>query len=247
MKKIIGLIPAAGKGSRLGLPFPKELYPVVAGNSVVPVAAYAMSQIDEVTNRCVVVITPDKHQLMEYYSKCTWIESAVRYVVQGNGTDLADAVRWAYPAIRGKRVAFAMPDTIIWPEWAMAELDQQMTDEDDMVMGLFVVSDPSKFGMVSTWNGYATGVYDKQPASVIPYAWGCLLWQPKFTEMVWQSRDSFAELLNEIVQQGHTKVVEFDKPDHHYYDLGTVDGIKEYLSDKYALSKTEVNKCVTKS
>jgi hypothetical protein len=29
---IIGLIPAAGKGIRLGLPYPKELYPVIRNN-----------------------------------------------------------------------------------------------------------------------------------------------------------------------------------------------------------------------
>jgi len=28
VKDLIGIIPAAGKGVRLGLPYPKELYPI---------------------------------------------------------------------------------------------------------------------------------------------------------------------------------------------------------------------------
>jgi len=31
-EELIGLIPAAGKGVRLGLPYPKELYPVIRDN-----------------------------------------------------------------------------------------------------------------------------------------------------------------------------------------------------------------------
>ena len=31
-EELIGLIPAAGKGVRLGLPYPKELYPVIREN-----------------------------------------------------------------------------------------------------------------------------------------------------------------------------------------------------------------------
>lgn len=233
MKKVIGLIPAAGKGSRLNLPFPKELYPVVSASGMLtPVAAYAMDQIANVTNRCVVVITPDKHQIMDYYGNGLWFDGiSIRYMVQDGGTDLADAVRAAYSAIKGKRVAFVMPDTIIRPDWAMAEMEQQMTDDDDMVMGLFRVEDPSKFGMVSSIGGFATGVYDKPEKTDIKYAWGCLLWQPRFTEMVWQNRDSFAINLHELIFFGHVKVVVFDKPEHHYCDLGTVDGIKEYWKD----------------
>ena len=30
--EFIGLVPAAGKGVRLGLPYPKELYPIIRNN-----------------------------------------------------------------------------------------------------------------------------------------------------------------------------------------------------------------------
>lgn len=42
---VIGLIPAAGKGMRLGLPYPKELYPIIRNNHFKPIAQYVLDNI----------------------------------------------------------------------------------------------------------------------------------------------------------------------------------------------------------
>ncbi|MEZ4555370.1 MAG: hypothetical protein R2851_07410 [Caldilineaceae bacterium] len=42
---IIGLIPAAGKGMRLGLPYPKELYPVIRDNRYKPVSQFVVDNM----------------------------------------------------------------------------------------------------------------------------------------------------------------------------------------------------------
>ena len=41
----IGLIPAAGKGLRLGLPYPKELYPVIRDNHYKPIAQFVLTNL----------------------------------------------------------------------------------------------------------------------------------------------------------------------------------------------------------
>ena len=44
-EQVIGLIPAAGKGMRLGLPYPKELYPVIRDNHYKPIAQFALASM----------------------------------------------------------------------------------------------------------------------------------------------------------------------------------------------------------
>ena len=46
-EELIGLIPAAGKGVRLGLPYPKELYPVIRDNHYKPISAVCGQQHDD--------------------------------------------------------------------------------------------------------------------------------------------------------------------------------------------------------
>ena len=41
----VGLIPAAGKGIRLALPYPKELYPIIRDNRYKPVAQFVVDDL----------------------------------------------------------------------------------------------------------------------------------------------------------------------------------------------------------
>ena len=45
MEELIGLIPAAGKGVRLGLPYPKELYPVIRNNHYKPISQFVVDNL----------------------------------------------------------------------------------------------------------------------------------------------------------------------------------------------------------
>ena len=44
-EELIGLIPAAGKGVRLGLPYPKELYPVIRDNHYKPISQFVLDSL----------------------------------------------------------------------------------------------------------------------------------------------------------------------------------------------------------
>ena len=41
----VGLIPAAGMGVRLGLPYPKELYPIIRDNRYKPVSQFVVDNL----------------------------------------------------------------------------------------------------------------------------------------------------------------------------------------------------------
>ena len=123
-EEVVGLIPAAGKGVRLALPYPKELYPIIRENRYKPVAQFVLDNLVLAGVRHVVfVINETKHQLIGYFGDGHRFGCQISYVVQepkgedGQSTSpgLADALSAAYHLTRGKTVFFGMADTIMEP------------------------------------------------------------------------------------------------------------------------------------
>ncbi len=121
---LIGLIPAAGKGLRLGLPYPKELYPIIRDNRYKPVSQFVVeNMVASGIKHIVFVINETKHQLIGYFGDGSRFGCDISYVVQENREDenkstspgLAHALKSAYHLIRGKTVCFGMADTIMTP------------------------------------------------------------------------------------------------------------------------------------
>src|SRR5262245_49491903 len=116
-EELIGLIPAAGKGVRLGLPYPKELYPVIRDNRYKPVAQFVLDNLKAAGLRHVVfVVNETKHQLLGYFGNGQRFGCHISYVVQeaANGLEastspgLAHALDSAYHLTCGKTVYFGM-------------------------------------------------------------------------------------------------------------------------------------------
>ena len=55
-EELIGLIPAAGKGVRLGLPYPKELYPVIRENRYKPISQFVLNNLTRAQVRHVAIV-----------------------------------------------------------------------------------------------------------------------------------------------------------------------------------------------
>ena len=85
---LIGLIPAAGKGVRLGLPYPKELYPVIRENRYKPIAQFVLDNL-------AAGLTTD--EIVNSYPPLS--PEAVRAAI-------------AYAAELGRERVVAMPDTV---------------------------------------------------------------------------------------------------------------------------------------
>ena len=81
--ELIGLIPAAGKGVRLGLPYPKELYPIIRDNHYKPVAQFVLDNLTQAgIQHIVFVINETKHQLIGYFCDGRRFGCNISYVVQ---------------------------------------------------------------------------------------------------------------------------------------------------------------------
>src|ERR687889_2543304 len=124
-----GIVPAAGRGSRMQpLAFSKELLPVGSrlDHGVERPCAVSEYLVERMlrggAQRICFVISPGKSDIMEYYGG-SYGEAAIAYVVQPQPSGLCDAIFRAAPLIpAAESVVVGLPDTIWFPESALAEL-----------------------------------------------------------------------------------------------------------------------------
>lgn len=239
-EELIGLIPAAGKGVRLGLPYPKELYPVIRENRYKPVSQFVVDNMTLAGLRHIVfVINETKHQLIGYFGNGQRFNCNISYVVQetASGADqstspgLAHALDSAYHLTRGKTVFFGMADTIMQPTDVFAQAHKAAAPDDDVILIMFPTERPEKFGMVRTSNAdQVSEIVDKPRQTDLTAMWGCIIWRPRFTEYLHESVcrhniSDFAKIMNNAIVDG----LRFRgaRIGDTYIDLGTYEEIKE--------------------
>lgn len=239
-EELIGLIPAAGKGVRLGLPYPKELYPVIQDNSYKPIAQYVLNNMTIAGLRHVVfVINETKHQLIGYFGNGQRFGCNISYVVQeaaspqsqSTSPGLAHALDSAYHLTQGKTVFFGMADTIMQPEEVFRHTYEVAGPDVDVVLALFSTERPEKFGMVrSDEQGRVIEIVDKPRQTDLTEMWGSIIWRPRFTEYlhesVCQGVADFAQIMNSAIAQG-MNFRSLHMAGGTYIDLGTYDEIVE--------------------
>jgi dTDP-glucose pyrophosphorylase len=239
--ELIGLIPAAGKGVRLGLPYPKELYPIIRNNRYKPISQFVLENLTNVpVEHIVFVINETKHQIIGYFGDGYRFGCHISYVVQEKREDeirstspgLGHALDSAYHLTHGKTVLFGMADTIMEPANIFARMLDQAQREDDVILGLFPTVHPQKFGMVDhDSRNLISQIVDKPKQTNLTHMWGCIIWRPRFTEHLHRSINGgevadFALIMNQAIQAGMCfRAVTFDQGT--YLDLGTYDEILE--------------------
>jgi glucose-1-phosphate thymidylyltransferase len=238
----IGLIPAAGKGVRLGLPYPKELYPVIRENRYKPVAQFVVDNLVTAgVKDVVIVINETKAQLIGYFGDGRRFGCHVAYAVQeptapensSTSPGLADALDSGYHLTRGRLVFFGMADTIMTPGDVFFRTRMAMLPDDDVMLTLFETTRPEKFGMVRlTGDGRVEEIVDKpQGPTSLTHMWGAIVWRARFTEFLHDAvsrrheRD-FALILNQAIAAG-LQVRGTPFPDGTFSDLGTYDEIRQ--------------------
>jgi glucose-1-phosphate thymidylyltransferase len=240
-EEFIGLIPAAGKGVRLGLPYPKELYPVIRDNRYKPVAQFVIDNLTAAqVPHVVFVINETKHQLIGYFGDGHRFGCRISYVVQepvdshniSTSPGLAHALDSAYHLTRDKLVFFGMADTIMQPVDIFARGYERAKAEDDLVLILFESERPEKFGMVRLdHDNRVLEIVDKPAKTDLKEMWGCIIWRPQFTEYLHdcvfrRQMSDFAQIMNSAISDG-LRLRGVSTPGGKYVDLGTFEEIME--------------------
>lgn len=241
-EEFIGLIPAAGKGVRLSLPYPKELYPVISNNHYKPISQFILSTMTEAgVKHIIFVINENKHQLIGYFGDGHRFDCHISYIAQepannqNNSTSpgLAYALDSAYHLIGGKTVFFGMADTIIQPTNVFKRAIETASPDDDVILICFKTNHPEKFGMVHTNQAdEVKEIIDKPSKTDLTHMWGCMIWRSRFTEHLHESVNQkgisdFACILNSAIKKG-LRFRQFIVDEGVYMDLGTYEEIVEF-------------------
>ena len=244
----IGLLPAAGKGTRLGVPFPKELFPIIDGEKYKPVTLFSVENL--VTSNIInitLVINDTKHELIKFIGNGSKFNCDISYVVQEpldanqawKSPGLAHALDAAYHQTKEKVVYFCMPDTIIIPNDVFSQARKFAPDNADIVLCLFPTNHPEKYGMVELVEDQVSRIIDKPKSTKLQFMWGCIIWSPKFTELLHEQvtkkdEGDFANIINSAIDMD-MKVYGYKLENGIYFDIGTpneVLEVYEYLHDK---------------
>ena len=171
---MLGIIPAAGAGSRIQpLAFSKELLPVGGRLDGAIERPRAVSEylVDRMriagANKLCFVIGAGKWDILEYYSH---IEGASAFfVVQPSPAGLCDAMFCAAPVVAAEdSVGIGLPDTIWFPEDGL-----KMLPDDELSFLLFPVEHPQFFDAVVTdCSGQVREIQVKQHDWRSHWVWG---------------------------------------------------------------------------
>lgn len=246
-EELIGLIPAAGRGVRLNLPFPKELFPIVQDGKFHPVAQSILEQITYAGVRHIVfVINSTKHQLLDYFGNGQRFNCDISYVVQEPDEEhrkhsvtpgLAEAMDAGYHLVKDKIVFFGMPDTIIRPVDIYKVALEKLQEQYDAVFCLFKAARPEKSGMtVLDQDDRILEIVDKPVKTDLTWMWGTIIWKPSYNEFMHHCITQkhiydYGTMMNEALKADlKFGGVKFEKGE--YIDLGTMEDISQLNVNK---------------
>src|SRR5579883_21583 len=233
-----GIIPAAGKGSRIQpLAFSKELLPV--GSRCDPDGRERPRAVSEYliermllagVNKFCFVISPGKSDILEYYGGRI-AGADVCYVVRSQPAGLCDALFCARPLMHaGDAIMIGLPDTIWFPRDGLAHLSLET-----LSFLLFPVSHPELFdAVVADERGNVGMIQVKQKNAATHWIWGAFgLPAQVYFDLydIWSHRNPpdeyFGTLVNSYLERGGR--VTAVRAGDIYVDVGTVHGYREAL------------------
>lgn len=249
--KLVGVIPAAGKATRLfPYPHPKELLPIGAQQIEVDgqleerpkvVSQYLIeNMMGGGIRQFFIVLGTGKCDIMTYYGSGMSRDIDIAYLYQEQLQGMPFAIDLIYPWLHGdETIMMGMPDTIIKPPTAVDRLLEahRMWDA-DLTLGLFRTRTPAKFGMIGTDEDFnVTEHVDKPTKTSLNWLWGLACWDMRFMELMHEAIPELQRDPGELVlgsffdlalDRGlRVKALPFENG--RYTDVGTYDDLKHAL------------------
>lgn len=237
MADYVGVIPAAGLGTRLALPgYPKELLPIayVAEGQVMrpmPVIEASLRQLRTAgVARALVVISDRKPELMKYLGGALGLDIAFLNQAQPDG--LTGAVALAAPWAKDANCCLLLPDTLVRPADALAQVRALFEAEStDLALGVFPTTKPKELGPVRVdGRGHVSEVQDKPGETDLNNTWALAVWGPRFTALLASAAKDkpLGAVFQQAVVSGLTvRAKVFDAGEFH--DVGTPRGLTDAL------------------
>ena len=256
--KLIGLMPAGGKATRLApLPFSKELYPIAFRpveqiNDIRPkvVCHYLLENMRlACVEQVYVIIRKGKWDIPAYLSDGTMLDMNLAYLMMDLPFGVPYTLDQAYPFVKDSIVVFGFPDIFFEPDNAFVQLlTRQGESGADIVIGLFPASNPEKMDMVElNKDGGICNIQIKPGKTQLRYTWIIAVWTPVFTDFMhgfvsvdreMRKKNSTATekhqelFMSHVILQAIQRSIQIDTvlfPDGNCIDIGTSEDLLNVL------------------
>jgi glucose-1-phosphate thymidylyltransferase len=246
MASYIGVIPAAGIASRMApLDYSKELLPITyvadGGGALrpMPVIEASFRQLRTAgIDRCAVVISDRKPELMRYLGHGGGIGLDIAFLNQSRPDGLAAAVALSVPWTGDANACLLLPDTIVRPDDALRQVCAAFESHDaDLVLGVLPTQRPQELGPVRfDADMRVLEVQDKPAATDLDNSWALAVWSPRFSQLlkaaVAQAPPDAGPALGSVFHRAigaglKVRAVWFAQG--QFFDLGTPRGLAEAL------------------
>jgi glucose-1-phosphate thymidylyltransferase len=232
-----GIIPAAGRGSRIQpLAFSKELLPVGSRTEDGVERPCAVSEylVERMilggADKICFVISPGKSDILGYFGD-SYAGAQIAYVVQPNAEGLCDAIFRASCVVGATEpVMVGLPDTIWFPEDALGALP-----DCPLSFLLFPVEHPEFFDAVVLEGDQVREIQVKHRSPASNWVWGAFKMSASgFRDLraLWQTRgrsdEYFGTLVNSYLAAGGTALGV--KAGQSYVDVGTLHGYRTAMT-----------------
>ncbi|MFG6107128.1 sugar phosphate nucleotidyltransferase [Leptothoe sp. EHU-05/26/07-4] len=226
--RIIGLLPAAGQGSRISpLSMSKELFPIgfqsLAEKGLRPkvVCQYLLEAMGKGgVQESFLILRPGKWDIPNYFGDGSQLKMRLAYLTVHVPFGVPFSLNQAYPFVKDAIVAMGFPDILFSPADAYAQLIARLqTTQADVVLGLFPTDQPDKVGLVEfDQDGIVSGIYEKSNLTHLPYMWAIAVWRPSFTEFLHQ----FVETKRQALIGDQSPMLLKEMPDYAETPIGDV-------------------------
>jgi len=248
-QEVIGLIPAAGKATRLSpLPCSKELFPIGFGasskdNNLIPkvVSHYLLEKMRLAgITKAYIVIREGKWDIPAYFDDGSILDINLAYLMMGLPFGVPYTLDQAYPFVQDAIIAFGFPDILFKADDAFDQLlAYQAAKKIDVVMGLFPCKRSRKADMVALGDDRRVErVIIKPRETNLRFSWAVAVWTPVFSRFMHEYLSAIEEkaarqpelfvgdVFNAAIQRG-LKVEGVPVSDRPFLDIGTGDELLE--------------------
>ncbi len=234
-RPLIGLVPAAGRATRLtGVTGSKELVPVPgpeASSPLRPVAAFLLSALEEAgVERVYLVLRTGKWDVVEHFATSPPSQARLAYLMTTGTPSIPASLDLAYPFVRGATVLTGFADSCFTPLDAVARaLRRHGASGAAATLASFPSDRPDKTDMVELDGNEVVGFRVKPGPCELRYTFGAAVWGPRFTEFLHdflertpagESELQVSEVMTAALAAGLRIDAELS-PEGRYVDVGT--------------------------
>jgi glucose-1-phosphate thymidylyltransferase len=192
---IVGIIPAAGRASRLGqLPCSKELLPFgfhknsrEEPSQPKVVGHYLLERMQTGNaSKVYIILRKGKWDIPNYFGDGKMLDMPIAYLMMDLPFGVPYTIDQAYPFVKDAIVLFGFPDIPFQPGDAFLQLlNKQRDTRADLVLGLFQADHPEKMDMVELdTKGFVRGIQIKPSKTHLQYTWIIAVWTSAFTQYI---------------------------------------------------------------